>query len=532
MTRSSAILTAALPERGPMREQFELTSHDGAGRCGTFDVPRADVTVETPALLPVVNPHVQTLPPAELESTFGAQILITNSYIIHGSDDIREPICEQGLHDFLDFSGAIMTDSGSFQLAEYGEIDVTTEEILSFQHEIGSDIGTPVDIPTPPDVSYERARDELQTTQERLEFAETIDTGEMLVSAPIQGSTHPALRTDAATHARQTTLDMFPIGAVVPLLNEYRYADIVDLVAAVKDGLGQAGPVHLFGAGHPMMFALAAALGCDLFDSAAYALYARDDRYLTVRGTRHLEDLTEFPCSCGVCTAHTPAELKTMDDSDRHDLLARHNLAVSFAELRRVRQAIRAGRLMELVETRVRGHPTLVDGFRALLEHDNWLEATDPVAKDTFFYLSAESARRPEVIRHHNRLARLETPQELLLTEGSHSESFEESWRLIPPFGPVPRPLSDVYPLTAELPNNLDRAAYESAARGVCQLIKTNPDTSMTVYHDGWPDEALSMLPDAVTVERLGETHSNSSEPTSDESEPTHSYSTASETDQ
>ncbi len=515
-----------------MRDHFELTSHDGAGRCGTFHVPRADVTVETPALLPVVNPHVQTLPPAELESTFGAQILITNSYIIHGSDDICEPIREQGLHEFLDFSGAIMTDSGSFQLAEYGEIDVTTEEILSFQHEIGSDIGTPVDIPTPPDVSYERAHDELQTTQERLELAETIETGDMLVSAPIQGSTHPTLRTEAARHARETTLDMFPIGAVVPLLNEYRYADIVDLVAAVKAGLGQSGPVHLFGAGHPMMFALAAALGCDLFDSAAYALYARDDRYLTVRGTRHLEDLTEFPCSCAVCTAHSPQELEALDDAERHDLLARHNLAVSFAELRRIRQAIRAGRLMELVETRVRGHPTLVDGFRTLFEHDQWLEATEPVAKDTFFYLSAESARRPEVRRHHDRLARLTTPDTLLLTAGNPHDSFEESWRLVPPFGPVPRPLSDVYPLTAELPENLDRAAYESAAQGICTLADTHPETSITVYHDDWPDEALSMLPKTVTVERLGETEHKEADLLTDDSEPTHSYSGAPETDQ
>ncbi len=508
-----------------MRDHFELTSHDGAGRCGTFSVPRAGVTVETPALLPVVNPHVQTLPPAELESTFGAQILITNSYIIHGSDDIREPIREQGLHEFLDFSGAIMTDSGSFQLAEYGEISVTTEEILSFQHEIGSDIGTPVDIPTPPDVSYEQAREELDTTQERLELAETIDTGEMLVSAPIQGSTHPSLRTEAATHARNTTLDMFPIGAVVPLLNEYRYADIVDLVAAVKDGLGQSGPVHLFGAGHPMMFALAAALGCDLFDSAAYALYARDDRYLTVRGTRQLDDLTEFPCSCEVCTTHSPAELRAMDDTTRQDLLARHNLAVSFAELRRIRQAIRAGRLLELVETRIRGHPTLVDGFRSFLDHDEWLEATDPVAKDTFFYLSAESASRPEVTRHHERLARLETPDDLLLTAGNPSESFTESWRLVPPFGPVPRPLSDVYPLTAELPDRLDREAYEAAARGVTRLVETHPDTAVTVYHDDWPAEALSLLPDRITVARLGETET-------DESEPTHSYSTAPDNDQ
>jgi len=62
-----------------------------------------------------------------------------------------------------------------------------------------------------------------------------------------------------------------------------------------------------------MMLALAVAAGCDLFDSAAYALMARDGRYLTVSGTEHLEDMEYFPCSCPVCAEYTPAELREMD---------------------------------------------------------------------------------------------------------------------------------------------------------------------------------------------------------------------------
>ncbi len=483
-----------------MREHFEVRTYDGAGRLGKLTVPRSGVTVETPALLPVVNPHVQTISPAQLESEFGAEILITNSYIIHGSDDLREPALEEGLHDVLGFSGAIMTDSGSFQLSEYGDIDVTTTEILQFQQEIGSDIATPVDIPTPPDVSREHAEDEWATTRERLDVAESVDTGEMLVTAPIQGSTHPELRERAAREAAETDLDLFPIGAVVPLMNEYRFADLVDVVAASKRGLPEDAPVHLFGAGHPMMFALAAALGCDLFDSAAYALYARDDRYLTVRGTKHLDDLTYFPCECPVCSEHTPEEVQALGEEGRHRLLAEHNLAVTFGEIRRIKQAIHSGNLLELVETRIRGHPTLVDGYRTLLDYADQLEATDPITKDSFFYLSADSARRPEVSRHHDRLARLDVPDDVLLTTGQQSDRYDASWRLVPPFGPVPRSLSDVYPLTAESPERLDRAAYEAAATGVERLVEDNPETEFTVVHDGWPAVALHRIPDRVTV--------------------------------
>jgi len=486
-----------------MRTSFEVRAYDVAGRLGELTVPRSDVAVRTPALVPVVNPNVQTVPPGDLETEFGMELLITNSYIIRETEQLREAALDAGLHDLLDFSGAIMTDSGSFQLAEYGDIDVDTPEILGFQREIGSDIATPVDIPTPPDVDRERAAAERATTQERLAVAESVDTGEMLVTAPIQGSTYPALREQAARDAYATDLDIFPIGAVVPLLNDYRFADIVDIVVAAKRGLGEDAPVHLFGAGHPMMFALAAALGCDLFDSAAYALYARDDRYLTVRGTEHLEDLVTFPCPCPVCTDHDPADLQAAGDERRHRLLAEHNLAVSVGEVRTVRQAIRRGNLLELVEARARGHPAMVDGYRRLVEYADFLEATDPATKDTFLYLSRESAHRPEVRRYHDRLPRLPVGEEVLVTAGSPVERFAESWRLVPPFGPVPPGLADAYPLTAAVPDRLDPAAYEAAATGVTRLVEANPDTDVTLFHDDWPDSALRAVPDGVDVERV-----------------------------
>jgi 7-cyano-7-deazaguanine tRNA-ribosyltransferase len=484
---------------------FEVREYDGMGRRGELTVPRADTTVETPALMPVVNPHVQTLDPATIESRFGAEMLITNSYIIQGSEDLREPALEQGVHDMLEFSGVIATDSGSFQLAEYGDIDVSTREILAFQQAIGSDIGTPVDVPTPPDVARERAAEERATTQRRLDLAAGLDTGEMLLNAPVQGSTHLDLREQAGREAGETGLDIAPVGAVVPLLTEYRFADVVDVVLATKRGLGAEMPVHLFGAGHPMMFALGAATGCDLFDSAAYALYARDDRYLTVRGTEQLTDLSYLPCECPICTDHTAADLRGTDAEHREHLLARHNLAVSFGELRRVRQAIRRGNLFELLESRARGHPAVLDGYRALLRHDDQLAATDPVSKDSFLYLSGDSADRPEVSRHHDRLARLDAPADLLVTAGSAADRFDACWRLRPPFGPVPPALVDAYPLTGETPDRLDSRAYERAADGVSRLAAANPDSDITLFHEGWPDTALDIVPDGVTVSVLGE---------------------------
>jgi len=348
-----------------MRAVFEVREWDGAGRLGELEVPRADATVETPALCPVINPHVRTVEPSTLDEEFDAEVLITNGYVLYTSDEFRERALAEGLHELFEFPGAIVTDSGSFQLAEYGDVDVDTRKIVEFQLAIGSDVVTPVDLPTPPDAGRERAESEVATTTERIELAAGLELGDALLTAPVQGSTYPAVREHAAREAYGLG-DVYPVGAMVPLMRDYRFGDVVRAVRGARRGLGADAPVHLFGAGHPMLFALAVAAGCDLFDSAAYALYARDDRYLTVRGTAHLEELDYLPCSCPVCVDREAETLRGADDEARERLLARHNLHVSYEELRRVKEALRRGELLELVETRARGHPALVDGYRAL----------------------------------------------------------------------------------------------------------------------------------------------------------------------
>ena len=147
----------------------------------------------------------------------------------------------------------------------------------------------------------------------------------------------------------------------------------------------------------------------------------------------------------------------------------------------------------------------MLDGYRALLDHADELERTDPVSKDAFFYTSHESARRPEIRRHQDRLARLDVPDRLLLTESNapSTHDYDAVWRVKPPFGPFPRALSETYPLTAEVPERLDDAARVAAAEGVAALASANPETSITLGHDGWPETALDAVPDRVEVENL-----------------------------
>ncbi len=464
-----------------MSTVFEILHKDAAGRIGKLTTPHG--VVETPTVMPVINPNIQTVPASEMRS-FGAQILITNSYIIYRKDELKEVALSQGLHSLIGFDGPIMTDSGSFQLSVYGDVEVNNEQIIEFQQKIGTDIGVPLDIPTAPDVTRDQAESELETTLERLKEARSMVKEGMLLAGPIQGSTYSDLRQYSAEELTPHNFDVYPIGAVVPLMENYRYADLVDVIVASKKGLSPVAPVHLFGAGHPMMFALAVALGCDLFDSAAYALYAKDGRYITTSGTYHIEDLSYLPCCCPICLEHTAEEIKKAPN--KVELLARHNLYVTFQEINLIKQSIREGNLLELVDMRCRSHPSMMDALKHFYSHAEWIETLDPASKSTFFYTGPESGLRPEIDRYLQRMERLEIKGKALITAFpiKKSDEYDQYLRFKAPFGAYPVELSEVYPFNAEVPKTVDYGPMDKALNNTIELILGNPDAQFTFVCD------------------------------------------------
>jgi len=450
---------------------FEIKHKDAMGRTGILTTPHGKI--KTPALMPVIHPGKQTLDVKE----FGAEIVITNAYIMYKNEDLRAQVLEEGVHKLINFPGPIVTDSGSFQLSEYGDIDMNNREIIEFQELIGTDIGTSLDIPTPPFVKRERAEKELEITIERAKEALEV-RGDLMMNSVVQGSTFHDLRSKCAETIGAMEFDVYPIGAVVPLMESYKYTELVDVVMASVKNLPDSQPRHLMGAGHPMVFALAVAMGCDLFDSAAYILYAQDDRFMMPTGTFKLANLVEMPCSCSVCTSHTPDNLRAMKKNERMMLIAQHNLIISFAEIRKIKQAIVDGNLMELVEQRCRVHPYLLDALRNLKKYTNTIEEYDPASKNSaFFYSGPESLARPEIKRHLSRIGRIPPKKNLLLLPRSRKpysknlhlelgkfyskhikgESLadpEDLWKDIQiavvdiPFAVIPLEIDEVYPLS------------------------------------------------------------------------------------
>ena len=392
---------------------FEIKAKDNKGRVGVLKTKHGNV--KTPALMPVIHPRKQAVDVAK----YGADIVITNAYLIYKDEELKRQAEEKGLHELIHFDGPIMTDSGSFQLSVYGDVEITNREVIEFQDLIGSDIGTSLDIPTAPFVDREKAESDLEITYERAREAveyKKASNMEMLLNSVVQGSTFLDLRRECARELSKLEADLYPIGAVVPLMESYHYKDLVDVVMNSMKELPDDTPRHLMGAGHPMIFALCVAMGCDLFDSAAYILYAEDDRLLSTRGTYKLENLQEMPCSCEVCCKYTPDELRAMPKEQRRDLIAQHNLHVSFAELRLIRQAIYEGSLMELVEERCRAHPALLEAVRQLGVYSRDMEKYDPRSKKSaFFYTGPESLCRSEVLRHMQKLRSMPKKRDLII---------------------------------------------------------------------------------------------------------------------
>ena len=90
---------------------------------------------------------------------YGIEALITNSYVIWKHEKLSVIAKSDGIHKLLNFPGAIVTDSGTFQSYVYGDVEVSPEDIVSFQREIGVDVGTMLDVFGRPDtVSYTHLR--------------------------------------------------------------------------------------------------------------------------------------------------------------------------------------------------------------------------------------------------------------------------------------------------------------------------------------------------------------------------------------
>jgi 7-cyano-7-deazaguanine tRNA-ribosyltransferase len=373
---------------------FEVGHSDLAARIGRLHTLHG--VVETPAFVPVVHPVRQTVSTQFLKK-MGFDLVITNAYITlrHYGDEARS----RGIHDIINYDGAVMTDSGGYQVLEYGSVKVEPAMMAQFENDIKSDIPIPLDRPTGYGLRYEKAKEYVAITlKNALESLQVIDNTDAIWVAPVQGAEHLDLVEYSARELDTMGFEMMALGSPVELMEAYEFATLARMIISAKRII-PAKPIHLFGAGHPLTIPLAIALGCDTFDSASYMLYAKDNRYMTPNGTVRLEELAYLSCKCPVCSSHTVHELRKMEADTRTIEIAKHNLYILKAEVEAVKQAIMDGRLWEYVMQKARAHPKLMEAAQIFKDAEILEEGTLLFKERAIFFYDPIDQYRPEAKR-------------------------------------------------------------------------------------------------------------------------------------
>jgi 7-cyano-7-deazaguanine tRNA-ribosyltransferase len=448
---------------------FEIRYTDLAARIGILDTPHG--LVETPTFVPVVHPVRQSISTSFLRS-LGFHIVITNAYIAlrhYG----REAI-EKGIHNILNYDGTIMTDSGGYQVLEYRSIQAEPLQIAQFQRDIRSDIAVPLDKPTGYGLKYEKAKrfvdETLKNAKETLAFMSKQDyyhTEGMLWLGPIQGGEHSDLVSYSATSLDKMGFNIFGLGSPVELMEAYEFSILAQMISNMKHRI-PAKPIHLFGAGHPLTIPLVVALGCDMFDSASYMLYAKDNRYMHAYGTLRLEEISYFPCCCSICTEYTVDEMLALQPEKRTVELAKHNLYVLKGEISAVKQAIMQGRLWEYVMQKARAHPKLFEAIQLFKNYEFLGDGTSLFKEKALFLFDTIDQYRPEIRRFQNMVSNFRSTDKkklVLYPEPSVHPFYctKEYGRLLKRFknaqictynpflGVIPSEICDIYPASHNL---------------------------------------------------------------------------------
>jgi len=441
---------------------FEILRTDLGGRIGVIHTNHGKI--ETPAYVPVIHPVKQTIPSKKIKE-IGFDLVITNAYITknhYGDDAIAK-----GIHNIINFDGAIMTDSGGYQVLEYGDVSVSPPEMASFEKGILADFAIPLDKPTGYGLPRKKAESYVNHT---LKISKTTlqnsDKNGQIWIGPIQGGEHFDLVERSTKSLVDMGFKMLALGSPVEFMESYEYKLLAQMIVSAKKQMPYSIPLHLFGAGHPLTIPFSVALGCDTFDSASYMLYAKQDRYITDDGTRRLSEIAVFPCNCEICSKYTPDELRQLKGQEKINELAVHNLHSIKLEVDKVKQAIYEGRLWEYVLKKSRAHPKLFEMTEIFINNSDTLTVSTPkFKKKAIFLYDKDDQYRPEVRSYHKIVRRFKSKKNSLIVikepfikPGYLSEDYfalKRKFKNIdsiqvcyynPQLGLIPNEISDIFP--------------------------------------------------------------------------------------
>jgi len=368
--------------------KFNIEAQDGEARAGILTTRRGQI--ETPVFMPVGTAGtVKGIRFEELESAdLDAGIILGNTYHLWlrpGIDVIRSA---GGLHRFIGWDRALLTDSGGFQVWSLGALRKITEEGTEFrshvdgslkflspevsmevQAALGSDIVMAFDECAPGKAAHEETERSMNLTTrwakrsrdafDRLQ-SEGADTGRLEVAGLsgrqalfgiVQGASHLDLRRQSLEQTVEIGFDGYAIGGLSVGEEKSVMFEVIDDVAPRMPATK---PRYLMGVGTPEDLVEAVARGIDMFDCVLPTRNGRTGQAFTSRGKLNIKNAQwtnnsrplDESCRCSVCRRHSRAYLRHLYMSGEmlaSILLTHHNLAFFLDTMRGVRQSIRSG---------------------------------------------------------------------------------------------------------------------------------------------------------------------------------------------
>jgi len=316
--------------------EFELDSQTGRARRGRLKFPRG--TVETPAFMPVgTYGTVKGMTPRDVED-IGAHIILGNTFHLMlrpGTEVIK---AHGDLHDFMQWKGPILTDSGGFQVFSLGKLRKITEEGVNFkspingskvfmgpeesmqvQRDLGSDIVMIFDECTPYPASVHEARDSMELSLRWAKRSKVAhgDNPSALFGI-VQGGMYENLRTESLTGLVEIGFDGYAIGGLS--VGEPK-EDMLRILESLTPQMPKHKPRYLMGVGKPEDLVEGVRRGVDMFDCVMPTRNARNGHLFTsegvikLRNAKYREDTgpLDAQCDCYTCKNFSRSYLHHLD---------------------------------------------------------------------------------------------------------------------------------------------------------------------------------------------------------------------------
>jgi queuine tRNA-ribosyltransferase len=358
---------------------FTVLARVGGGRARTAVLKTAHGQVQTPAFMPVgTQGSVKALGPDDLRAV-GAEMVLANTYHLllrPGPETVQKL---GGLNKFMGWDGAILTDSGGYQvfsLAELRRLDeegvtfrshidgseifLSPEKAVAAQEALNPDIMMAFDECTP----YPAGREETLASAEltyrwakRCLAARSKENGPALFGI-IQGGMYADLRRTAAAQIAELDFAGLAVGGLAVGEEPARRREMIDVVSEI---VPRDRPLYLMGLGTPEDLVEGIARGADLFDCVLPTRNARNGQLFTqagrlvIKNQRYREDdrPVEEGCPCYTCRRFSRGYLRHLFMSKEilsYRLNTIHNLTYYLSLMRRAREAVLHGRFRDFYD--------------------------------------------------------------------------------------------------------------------------------------------------------------------------------------